>query len=105
MDFSSAITSGNATTAMAMTLQPEAISHILRSGDTVRAWAMNRFNIARAEVKHLPQNYGIIARFSHPKSITEIGSFILIIEQQMDSEDYEDSNRRDGVRNGSRSTA
>ena len=92
---------------MAMTLQPEAISHILRPGDTVRAWAMNRFDIARAEVKHLPQNYGIIARIGRPllKSITEIGSFILIIEQQMDSEDSEDSNRRDGVRNGSRSTA
>ena len=62
---------------------------------------MNRFDIARAEVKYLPQNYGIIARISHPllKSITEIGSFILIIEQQMNSEDSDDSDRWDGIRN------
>jgi len=33
------------------TLRCEAISHIPRSGDTVRAWAMNRFDIAHAEVK------------------------------------------------------
>src|SRR5579859_889397 len=33
------------------TLRPEAISHVPKSGDTVHSWAMNRFDIARAEIK------------------------------------------------------
>src|SRR5437667_1631733 len=33
------------------TLRPEAISHVPKSGDTIRSWAMNRFDIACTEIK------------------------------------------------------